>query len=341
MPITIAEFIKNLPKVELHVHLEGAVTPAIWKEQVMRNKVESLYSAVEPVDDHFSFDSFMGFIAVFRDVLLSFRSPEDFYHLTQSFLKGLADQQVRYCEVMMTPWFVMRQGIDFREMMAEIDRAAREAEQQHNIEMKLLFDGPRNFGNQVVREVFELAVSDRTGRVIGVGLGGDEKNYPAEDFAEEFAFARSHGMKTIAHAGETAGEVSMLAAIEKLGATRLGHCLGIPENSRLEEVILEQEITLDLCPGSNLATGSLKTIEDHPLNDYLHRGYSLTLNSDDPGIFATSLTKEFEMMATLHHLNYEQLAGISLNSVKGSFLSDSRKCELKREIEKALHNSIS
>ena len=293
-------FIKKLPKVELHVHLEGAVSPEFWMTLIKKKGPNSSIPSLKELKQQFQFQTFNDFLNLYRDILFTFTSPLDFYELTHYFLHDLIKQNVRYCEVMMTPWFMQQQGIDYHEMMSEIDRAAKELEDKSEIEMKIILDGPRNFGNEVVREVFTTAMQDRTGRVIGVGLGGDEKNFPARLFKNEFEYARASGLEAIAHAGETDGEHSMLDAIELLKISRMGHCLGIKSSSKLEEMIMERQITLDLCPWSNVATGSLTSIEKHPLPDYLKRGYPITLNSDDPGIFNTTITREYQTMQRLH-----------------------------------------
>ncbi len=329
----ITALIRDLPKVELHVHLEGTVTPAFWKSLLEKHQAAESVPSLEELENRFQYASFDQFLEVFRDIIFSFKTPDDFYDLTIHYLHQAAAQNIRYCEVMMTPWFVVQRGIDYRELMAEINKAAREVEASHDIEMKLILDGPRNFGKKVVKEVFYMAIQDQTGRVIAVGLGGDEANYPAEDYLEEFDYARAHGLQTIAHAGETAGEQSMLDTINLLKAKRLGHCLGIPKNSELEKLIEKEGVTLDLCPWSNVNTKVIASIEEHPMYDYLTRGYPITLNSDDPGMFGTSLMKEYETFADLYKPSAEQLGTLAKNAVNGSFMPEGKKIELIREID--------
>lgn len=331
-----AEFIKALPKVELHVHLEGSVTPRFWKQLLDKHQNGKGASTLIELEKRFHFKSFPEFLDLFRDVIYSFKTPEDFYDLTRHFLQSAVEQNIRYCEVMFTPWFVVQQGIDYQDLMSEIDRAAREIEASSATSMKLILDGPRNFGKRAVKEVFEMAVRDQTGRVIGVGLGGDEKNFPAKLYADEFNYAQAEGLATIVHAGETAGEQSMLDAIEYLNPSRLGHCLGIPPASRLEQLILDRKLTLDLCPWSNVSTGVIAQIDHHPMYEYWQRGYPITLNSDDPGMFGTSLTKEYETLAGLYPLSFEQLGVLAMNAVNGSFLSKGKKLILAKEIQHTL-----
>lgn len=334
-----SDFIKKIPKAELHVHLEGTVLPATWKRLVQKHDIQELYSVVEKVDDRYIYKTFNEFLMVFKDILLSFRSAEDFYEITKDYLAGAVKQNIRYCEVMMTPWFVLPQGIEYDDMMWEIDRAANEIEALHDIEMRLILDGPRQFRKEVVKEVFDMAVNDKTGRVIGVGLGGDEENHPAHGYVEEFDYARSHGLKTIAHAGETAGEKSMLETIQHLKVSRIGHCLGIPESSELERLIFENNVTLDLNPWSNVRTNVIGSIEEHPMKIYLDRGYPITLNSDDPGVFGNSQLKEFQTIVDIHKIDKTQLGSISKNAVIGSFMDQAKKTRLLDEIDQFIKDN--
>lgn len=325
-------FILQIPKVELHLHLEGSITPERWAKIAARNHLEVEANFLKQWQGRTAYESFMDFLQTYAYVLSAFRQPEDFFDMTSDLLLALARQNVRYCEVMFTPWFFVRQGVDFAEMMNAIDRGAKNVENRFPVEMKLIFDGPRNFGVDVVREVFEMAIKDTTGRVIGVGLGGDEINFPAPMFVDPFNFARANGLQTIAHAGETAGEASMIETIEHLQVSRIGHCLGIQSHSKLENLILEKEITLELCPWSNVATNVISDIQEHPFAEYLERGFNCTLNSDDPSFFGTNLVKEYETMAKLHQLSKKSIVDLTMNAVKGSFLSLGKKSQLLKEI---------
>ncbi len=328
-----SDLIKALPKAELHVHLEGTVSPVFWKALLDKHEPSESTPSLGDLEKRFQYKSFNHFLEVFRDIVFSFKDSSDFYDLTHHYLKSAVKQGIRYCEVMMTPWFVVQRGIDYHEMMSEIDRAAKEVESSTDIEMKLILDGPRQFGKEVVKKVFTMASQDKTGRVVAVGLGGDEKNYPAHLFIDEFNYARAEGLHAIAHAGETAGEQSMLDSIKLLKASRLGHCLGIPKNSELERMIFDEGVTLDLCPWSNVSTEVIDKITDHPMFEYLLRGYPITLNSDDPGMFGNSLIKEYETIANLHGATIGQLGTLSRNAVKGSFMPDTKKSELIQEID--------
>ena len=321
--------------MELHLHLEGCVTPEFWLKLIQKHQPDTQIT-LEALESKFAYQSFFDFMATYRDIIFSFQEPEDIYDLTIFAMNQLVQQNVRYCEVMFTPYFLVKRGLPYKEVMEAIDKAAWEIERNHPINMKLIFDGPRNFGSEVVSEVFDMAINDTTGRVIGVGLGGDELNYPAYLFQKEFENARSCGLNLIAHAGETDGEQSMIDTIEKLKVKRIGHGIGIIKNSKLEALIKERNITIDLCPGSNLATGVLTSLEDHPFGAYYQKGYQISLNSDDPGLFKTSLNLEYLKMAELHTLAEKDLIQIVLNGIYGTFLSDEEKNLLSTEVKSYL-----
>jgi len=331
IPEEISKTLVAMPKVELHVHLEGFVDFPFWQEMTQAQGSWSPDKAKE-MEDHFNFVDFNQFLQCFGAVLHSFKGPDDFHRLTLMALEKLRNQGVQYVEMMMTPSFFLSQGIPFSDLMTAIDQAAKEAEGQGGPKMKLLFDGPRNFGVDVVKQNFALALQDPTGRVIGVGLGGDEAHFPARDFQEPFAWAKAEGLKLTCHAGEAAPESSIGEAIELLGAQRIGHGLGIIAKGPVEELIFKHNIGIDLCPHSNLATGVLPNLESHPLLEYLSRGYSISLNSDDPGFFKTHVLKEYQWAYAHQNIRLDHLCEISQRSVEQSFLEPSEKNRLKMDI---------
>jgi len=318
-----------LPKVELHVHLEGFVDLAFWREMTQAQGTWSEERDQEMVKQ-FQFTNFGAFLKCFGAVIFSFTGPGDFYRLAKKALSQLKAQGIRYAEVMLSPSFFVNRGIDFFEMLAEIHRAAQESEQAMGPRIKLIFDGPRNFGLDAVQQTFELAAQDKTGLVIGVGLGGDEENFPARDFQTPFAWAKAEGLRATCHAGEAAGEDSIFDAITLLGAERIGHGLGITEGGAVQELVLEKNVGLDLCPHSNITTGVLADLKQHPLKDYLSRGFAVSLSSDDPGFFQTNLMKEYRWAAGTLGLTDTQILQICQHSIDQSFLSPPEKQALSQ-----------
>ncbi len=325
-----ADFILALPKIELHVHLEGFVDPVFWHEMLTRQGGPS--PPLSQLEASYDFKDFPGFLQAFAAVVRSFHSPEDFYHLTKKALNFQADQGIRYSETYFTPIFYTPKGLDFHEIMSEIHRAAREAKEERGITLRLILDGVRNFGFASVQKVFEMAASDRTGLVVGVGLGGDETHHPAHLFIDNFAWARAQGLTAVCHAGETMGEASMLDAIELLGARRIGHALRIQEGSRIEEMLERYAVCLELCPTSNLKTGQIASLEEHPFKTYRQRGYQISLNSDDPGFFKTSLLTEYKKMGALYDFGPAEYCQLALRALDSAFLPRAQRDQIASEI---------
>lgn len=323
--------LSTLPKVELHLHLEGSITQERWLSLRKKNHPHAEVLSAEDISNKYRFSSFLDFLNFYAEVLGCLKEPEDFYLMAKDLAENLVKQNILYAEVFYTPWLFTRKGIDFFEMMEAIDQGFQEVESQHDVSLKLLFDGPRNFGHEVVRTVFEQAAADKTNRVLGVGLGGDEKNHPAEWFAGPFNWAGAQGLKKVAHAGETAGEGSIYNAVKILGASRIGHALGIQDQA-LKDFLKEQQVTLDLCPGSNMATRVISSLREHPFKTYYDEGLSVTLNSDDPVFFGTSLVKEFETISQLHHLETEDIVKLVDNAIEGSFAELTKKEELRSKL---------
>lgn len=323
--------LRQLPKVELHVHLEGFVDTDFLFDMLMRNNSTKSLDKSELVS-LFEFKDFQGFINTFKTVVDCFKGPEDFYLLTKKALESQAKEGVVYTETYFTPIFYTKKGVDYNEIMIAINEAAKEAEKKHGIKMKLIFDAVRNFGQESVQEVFEMAANDPTGRVIAVGIGGDEAKFPAQAFIDQFAWAQANGLSAVCHAGETAGEQSMLDAVELLNARRLGHALGIKKGSRIEEVIQTQNIALELCPTSNIKTGQIQSLKDHPFASYLEEGYQISLNSDDPGFFGTSILTEFQKMGELHQFQAADYCQLSKRAVDSSFLNGTEKQKITDKI---------
>ncbi|MDX2471315.1 MAG: adenosine deaminase [SAR324 cluster bacterium] len=321
----------QLPKVELHVHLEGFVDTDFLFEMLMRNNSTKSLDKSELVS-LFEFKNFPGFINAFKTVVDCFKGPEDFYLLTKKALEAQAKDGVVYTETYFTPIFYTKKGIDYKEIMIAINEAAKEAEKKDGIQMRLIFDAVRNFGPESVQEVFELASKDTTGRVVAVGLGGDEANFPAQAFIDQFAWAQAQGFCGVCHAGETAGEQSMLDAVELLNARRLGHALKIKKGSRIEEVIQTQNISLELCPTSNLKTGQIESLKDHPFAAYMEEGYQISINSDDPGFFGSSILGEFQKMGALHNFQAADYCQLSKRAVDSSFLNRIEKDKITTKI---------
>jgi len=211
--------------------------------------------------------------------------------------------------------------------------AAAGAQHRTGVRVQWIFDAVRHFGLEHVREVLGWAVRLRSQGVVALGIGGDEERGPAELFTEVFRKARDQGLHVVAHAGEASGPESVRKAVELLGAERIGHGLTAARDPAVLALLRERRVPLEVCPTSNVATGVLARLEDHPLPSFLEAGLVVTLNSDDPAMFGTSLEQEFARAANAFGLSPATLAELSRNAVNSSFLPEQEKQHLLGEIE--------
>ncbi len=316
-------FIARLPKVELHLHLEGSVRPETLRELSrrktwLRRKVGNWIS--ERRRQSYRYGNFQKFLAAFGVVALLLETPEDYALATTRLIEWLAAQNVKYAEVTLSAGVVLWKKQSLQAVFEAASAAAREAEARLGTRINWIFDAVRQFGVDHVREVLEWAARFRSQGVVAFGIGGDEERGPAGLFTEVYRQARSLGLHVTAHAGETAGPESIRKAVELLGAERIGHGLSATRDPGVVALLRERGVPLEVCLTSNVATGVLARLEDHPLPKMLEAGLTVTLNSDDPAMFGTSLEQEFHLAAERFGLSRRQLVGLAENAVRAAFL---------------------
>ena len=321
-------FIHRLPKVELHVHLEGSIQPATLLELARRNAVTL------PADDEaglqrwYRFTDFKHFIQVYLMISSCICTPEDIELIARDFLRGQAAQNIVYSEITFTPYthFSTNRRIPFDEQLDALTRAREWAARELNVNCGWVFDLARNVRPvEHSQTVAEWAVQGKPHGVIGFGLGGIEAGNPPEWFAEAFAYARAHGLAAVPHAGEIAGAESIRGAVEILGAQRIGHGVRCLEDAALVELLREQQIPLEVCPTSNVCLGVAPSFAEHPLPRLIKAGLYVTLNSDDPPMFNTTLSDEYAKAAAAFGWNEAMLRKLALNAVNASLLSAAEK----------------
>jgi adenosine deaminase/aminodeoxyfutalosine deaminase len=324
-------FIKRLPKVELHLHLEGAVRPETLRELSrskagLRKKVGEWISKRRK--QHFQYGSFREFLLAFGVVSLLLEKPADYALATARLVGWLAEQNVRYAEITLAAGVLLWKKQPVEAVFEAVAAAAGEAQQRTGVRVQWIFDAVRHFGLEHVREVLGWAARLRSQGVVALGIGGDEERGPAQLFTDVFREARDQGLHVVAHAGEACGPESVRRAVELLGAERIGHGLTAARDPAVLALLRERRVPLEVCPTSNVATGVLARWEDHPLPRFLEAGLVVTLNSDDPGMFGTSLEQEFARAATTFGLSPATLAELSRNAVNSSFLPEEEKQRL-------------
>ncbi len=333
MPVSdLTAFIAGLPKAELHVHQVGSASPRIVGELAAR------YPGVVPVDPadlaaYFTFSDFAHFVEVYLSVVDLIRDAEDVRTLTYEVAADLAAQQVRYAELTVTPYTSITRGIPAPEFVAAIEDARVTAERDHGIRLRWIFDIPGEAGIPAAEGTLAVALDHGPESLIGFGLGGPEIGVPRPQFKPYFDRARAAGLHSLPHAGETTGPETIWDALTELGAERIGHGTSCVRDERLLDHLAEQQIPIEVSPTSNVATGVIAAIGEHPVTRMVERGLVVTINTDDPPMFNTTLNREYEIAADLLGLDRAGLAELARTAVRCSFLDPAGQAELVAEID--------
>lgn len=328
----LEQFIVEMPKAELHLHLEGAIQPATLLMLAERNRVTLPFTSEAEAERFFQFRDFPHFVEVFVTVCQCLRTPDDFTLVVNELGAEAARQNTRYLEVHFNPEpHVRRRGFRFEEIMAGINRGRAEVRERWGIELRWIADGVRDAESgpgSVDLTVEWIAALEPEAGVVALGLGGDEVGYPPDPFAAAFARAREAGLHVVAHAGETTGPATIRDTLDLLKAERIGHGIHAIDDPALVKRLAREAIPLELCPTSNLSTGVVKDIEQHPLRRLYEAGVIVTISSDDPALFGTTLTDEYLLLATAFGYSLDDIERIGLNSVRAAFLPQPEKDEM-------------
>lgn len=287
------------PKIELHVHLEGTVRPASLLEIARRNGVELPADTVEGLAPLYEFRDFADFIRTWILTTNCLRTAADFRQVVVDYAAEAATHGAVYIEGIFSPAERVRRGVAWDEVYSGFCDGAAEAEERHGVIVRLTPDITRAFELWEADEVVRYAVAYRDRGVVGVGLGGSEADHPPEPFATAFARARDGGLGSVPHAGEMAGPASIRGALDVLGADRLRHGIRAVEDPALLAEIADRGIVLDVCPVSNVRTGVVASLADHPLPRLVAAGIRCSISTDDPAMFDTDLTREHAAAAQL------------------------------------------
>ncbi len=317
------DLLSAMPKVEIHVHLEGAQTPeAIWA-MAERNGVSLPARSLEEWKSFYSFRDFAHFIDVFIACSRCMRTAADFAAMTVDFHRTQAAQQVLYTEAFLSAsLFVGR--IPTQELIAALADACAEGRERYGVEVRFIPDIARNFPDSQ-RDVLDFTLAgQRDGLFVGLGLGGIEAGYPPSLFTETFARARDAGLHVVAHGGEGAGADHVRDAVLLLGAERIGHGIRALEDAATVELLRSRRIPMEVCPVSNYRTGVVAAGDRHPIFAMLDAGLFCTVNSDDPSMFGTSLVGEYRYLAS-QGMTQVQLQHLAAGAIDATFLTAERK----------------
>jgi aminodeoxyfutalosine deaminase len=278
------------PKIELHVHLEGTVRAPTLKEIAKRND----YALPDDLASLYRFRDFRHFIEVWILTTNALQRAEDFRQMVADYAAEAASHGAVYLEGIFSPAERVRRSVAWREIFEGVCDGAQEARELHGVEVRLTPDIPRGFTQEEARATVEWAARYRDRGVVGVGLGGLEAEYPPEPYADVFALARSLGLGSVPHAGEVAGAASVRGALDALGADRLRHGIRAEEDPGLVRELAARGIVLDVCPLSNLRTGAVASLAEHPLPRLVAAGVRCSISTDDPAMFDTDLGRDYE-----------------------------------------------
>jgi aminodeoxyfutalosine deaminase len=330
----LTSFIAGLPKAELHVHHVGSASPRIVAELAARHEGTSPVPA-DPaaLADYFAFRDFGHFIEVYLSVVDLIRDDEDVRTLTYEVARELSRQQVRYAELTVTPYSSVKRGIAAPAFCAAIEDARRAAATEFGVELRWCFDIPGEAGLAAAEETLRIALEERPDGLISFGLGGPEVGVPRPQFKPYFDKARAAGLHSVPHAGETTGPQTVWDALRELGAERIGHGISAAQDPALMAHLAEHGIPLEISPTSNLRTRAVASLDEHPLAALVGAGVPVSINSDDPPMFGTTLEAEYAVAARLLGLDARGVAGLAKAAVTQSFLPAERRAALHAEID--------
>ncbi len=317
---------ERLPKVELHLHLEGAIPyDALW-ELIQKYGGEPSVPNKELLKNRFEYKDFPHFIEtwVWKNQFL--REYEDFSFIAEAVARDLASQNIRYAEVFFSPPDFARQGLKTQRITEAVHSGL---EKVNETEVALVVDLVRDFGPQKGETTLTEINEVKQMGVIGVGIGGSEQDFPPEAFEAVFERARRLGFHTSAHAGEAAGPESIWGAIRNLKVDRIGHGTRAEEDEALLEYLVEHRIPIEMCPLSNVRTGVVASYEKHPVRRYFERGVRLSINTDDPKMFGNSLSEEFMLLTEKKGFTRAEIKELILCGIEMSWMPEEKKQQMK------------
>lgn len=325
--------LKQAPKIDLHLHLEGAISPQCLLLLAQRNGRQDQVPTLRAAQSLLRFSTPREFFQQFLSVSTFITTPEDLRLVTNDLLESLTRDGVIYAEITIAPRKFLRKGISYSVMIAELEQAAQDSRLRGGPEVRYIVDIVRDLGPERGLEMVELMSRYPSPFVVGIGLGGSE-GYPPELSVRPFERAKELGLHLTVHAGEGAGPPSIWGAVQRLGAERIDHGTRAREDPRLLEWLAMNKVPLNMCPTSNVRLGVVSGLDDHPVVDYYKLGIPVTIGTDDRSFFDVSLSYELEALAHTFRIDERTIVELQRNAIEASFLSPEEKQQLWRRTER-------
>ncbi|NOI59653.1 adenosine deaminase [Vibrio coralliilyticus] len=326
------EFIRQLPKVELHLHIEGSLEPEMMFELALRNQIALPFTTPEEVKAAYEFTNLQSFLDIYYQGAKVLIHEQDFYDLTWAYLLRCKADNVIHTEIFFDPQTHTERGIAFDTVINGIHRALQDAKTQLGISSRVIMCFLRHLDEQSAFVTLEQALAHKD-KIIGVGLDSSEVGHPPEKFARVFAKALEAGFLTVAHAGEEGPVANIYNSLELLKVSRIDHGVRCADDPNLVVSLAQSRMPLTVCPLSNTKLKVFEEMKQHNVVDLLRQGLCVTINSDDPAYFGGYMTDNFLAVADSHMLTQEELAQFSRNAIEASFISDSEKQRLTSQLD--------
>ena len=322
-----ATFLHNLPKIELHVHLEGAIPLDVLWQLSQKYRLDANVDSLAGLKSKFRYKNFTQFIDTWIWIGKHLQEYEDYSLIASAVSEDLQGQGIRYAEIFYSPTRDSAKHLDPQRITEAIVEGFEEV--SNGIKLKLIADIVRDNGPGEAMEMVERLGEMQSMGPVGIGIGGSEHLFPARTYAAVFKKAREYGLRTTAHAGEAAGSESIWEALKVLQVERIGHGIRAMEDPSLMQYLKEKQIPIELCPTANLRTGVVNSIYDHPVKAFYEMGLNIFLNSDDPKMFNTSLCNEYQIVMKAFNFNLRDVRSLTENAIASAWFDDQMKSRMK------------
>lgn len=330
-------FIQGLPKVELHLHIEGSLEPELLFELAQRNNIDIPYESPQALRKAYEFEDLQSFLDIYYQGANALRTEQDFYDLTWAYLERCKADNVIHTEIFFDPQTHTDRGIEFETVISGIHRAMQDGNEKLGITSQIIACFLRHLSEESAIETLQSIVKHKD-KIVGVGLDSSELGHPPEKFKRAFQQAKEAGLLTVAHAGEEGPAQNIIDSVEMLGVSRVDHGVRCVEDASLVEALIESKMPLTVCPLSNIKLCVFDEMEQHNIVDLLRKGVAVTINSDDPAYFGGYMTDNFIAVSNAHPMTKAELAQFTINAINASFISEALKAKYRAQVADYLAN---